>query len=219
MAGDYNNNGVVDAADYTVWRDALATGAPAIQRPNARHGRRKRLHLLESNFGATLGSGAGSGASQANVPEPGISVLLLGATAVLAGRRRARAWLLGEFAARNQLVRSDMDFKSVGWKVRSMNLILLNLLAVMAICILHSDAFVALVKLITPVETFPLSSVRIVDGPFAREAVVNRKYLLAIKPDHLLDPFLCEAGSEPEAPRVTNNLLAQFTWDYRTRSL
>ena len=31
VAGDYNGNGIVDAADYTVWRDNLgSTGAPGI---------------------------------------------------------------------------------------------------------------------------------------------------------------------------------------------
>ena len=30
LAGDYNNDGIVDAADYTVWRDSLESGTPLL---------------------------------------------------------------------------------------------------------------------------------------------------------------------------------------------
>jgi hypothetical protein len=77
LAGDYNNNGVVDAADYTVWRDALGQ---SIALPNET----ESLGVVDEddyvawtgNFGATRGAG-GLGAS-ATVPEPAsLSLLLL----------------------------------------------------------------------------------------------------------------------------------------------
>jgi DUF1680 family protein len=50
-----------------------------------------------------------------------------------------------------------------------------------------------------PGQLFPLSSVRLLDGPFADAVKVNRAYLLAHDPDRLLAPFLREAGLEPKA--------------------
>ena len=49
------------------------------------------------------------------------------------------------------------------------------------------------------VEFFPVSDVRLLDGPFSRAVEVNRQYLLAHDPDRLLAPFLREAGLEPKA--------------------
>ena len=49
VAGDYNNNGVVDAADYVVWRNAGASDT-LHQRSDARYSRRHRLRHLEGEF-------------------------------------------------------------------------------------------------------------------------------------------------------------------------
>ena len=54
-AGDYNHDGNVDAADYTVWRDTLGQMAPTGgQRRQLRHepeqDRRRRLHCLEDQL-------------------------------------------------------------------------------------------------------------------------------------------------------------------------
>lgn len=81
VAGDYNGNGIVDAADYTIWRDTLGsttdlrangdtTGASATVIDQADY------TFWKSHFGATSGAGAGAIAGSA-VPEP--SCLLLGA--------------------------------------------------------------------------------------------------------------------------------------------
>jgi hypothetical protein len=73
LPGDYNGNGIVDAADYTVWRDGLGAGFfPG------------HYDIWKANFGRSLafGSAAGGGAAAhfapgdsagANyaVPEPG----------------------------------------------------------------------------------------------------------------------------------------------------
>jgi hypothetical protein len=59
LPGDYNQNGVVDAADYVVWR--MTDGTP------------DGYDTWRANFGATAGSGTGSvGATDgpAAVPEP-----------------------------------------------------------------------------------------------------------------------------------------------------
>jgi DUF1680 family protein len=54
------------------------------------------------------------------------------------------------------------------------------------------------------VKLFPLSSVRLSDGPFATAAHANRVYLLALEPDRLLAPFRREAGLEPRKPSYGN---------------
>jgi DUF1680 family protein len=51
----------------------------------------------------------------------------------------------------------------------------------------------------TPATLPPLTSVRLLDGPFADAVKVNRTYLLALKPDRLLAPFFREGGLEPKA--------------------
>lgn len=45
----------------------------------------------------------------------------------------------------------------------------------------------------------PVTSVRLLEGPFADAVIANRTYLLALEPDRLLAPFLREAGLEPKA--------------------
>ena len=72
LIGDYNNNGFVDAADYTVWRDKL--GSPAGSLVNRDPGNSGAISMLDynswkNNFGSHSGAGAGAlGSTQ--VPEP-----------------------------------------------------------------------------------------------------------------------------------------------------
>jgi hypothetical protein len=65
LAGDYNNDGQVDAADYVVWR----------KNPNAHGGDPAGYNTWRMNFGAGAGSGALSG--DVAVPEPATPLLLL----------------------------------------------------------------------------------------------------------------------------------------------
>ena len=66
LAGDYNQNGVVDAADYVVWRKNFGTQAS--------------YDIWRAHFGQTAGSGAGI-ITNATVPEPATLALTLFALA------------------------------------------------------------------------------------------------------------------------------------------
>ncbi|MGD9632925.1 MAG: GH25 family lysozyme [Pirellulales bacterium] len=74
LGGDYNEDGVVDAGDYVVWRDAMdtATALPNDDTPGVGEDDYVRWR---DNFGQTsLGEGSASGGA---VPEPSSTVLLL----------------------------------------------------------------------------------------------------------------------------------------------
>jgi hypothetical protein len=80
VPGDYNGNGVVDAADYTVWRDNLGnqnfTLPNEVETPGTVT--QEDYTAWKSRFGNSAGSGSGAGASQASaVPEPTTWVLLI----------------------------------------------------------------------------------------------------------------------------------------------
>jgi DUF1680 family protein len=51
---------------------------------------------------------------------------------------------------------------------------------------------------------FPLTSVRLLDGPFSEAAAANREYLIQLDPDRLLAPFRREAGLQPKKPSYPN---------------
>jgi Uncharacterized protein conserved in bacteria len=53
-------------------------------------------------------------------------------------------------------------------------------------------------------DPFPLTDVRLLDGPFKHAQDLNRDYLLAHDIDRLLAPFRIEAGLEPKAPKYPN---------------
>jgi hypothetical protein len=83
--GDFNSDGLVNAADYTVWRDHL--GQPAGTLPNDTAGGTigaDQYNLWKSNFGA----GAGSAAATVAVPEPSAAALVFLAALAVAARRR-----------------------------------------------------------------------------------------------------------------------------------
>jgi hypothetical protein len=65
LQGDYNTDGVVDAADYVVWRKTNINGPAGYD-------------TWRTNFGRTAGSGAAL-AGAASVPEPASVVLILAA--------------------------------------------------------------------------------------------------------------------------------------------
>jgi len=83
IAGDYNQNGKVDAADYTVWRDTfgqnvpMGTGADGDNSGTIGTG---DFNVWKSNFG--MGGGSGAVASAA-VPEPSTILMLVFSVTVM----------------------------------------------------------------------------------------------------------------------------------------
>jgi hypothetical protein len=78
VIGDYNGNGIVDAADYTVWRDHLGQTFALPNRDPANTGAISAADYTswKTHFGST---GSGAAASVSQVPEPSTIVLgLLG---------------------------------------------------------------------------------------------------------------------------------------------
>ncbi len=57
---------------------------------------------------------------------------------------------------------------------------------------------------VQPLKSFPLSSVRIAEGPFYQAQQADMRYMLELDPDRLLAPFLIDAGFEPKAERYGN---------------
>jgi hypothetical protein len=94
LAGDYNHNGVVDAADYTVWRNTLGQMGAGLAADGNASGEIEAgdYDVWKSHFGAeSPGFGAGSGSTaSANVavPEPATFVLMMLAAVAGCIRRR-----------------------------------------------------------------------------------------------------------------------------------
>jgi hypothetical protein len=85
-AGDYNNNGTVDAADYVVWRDGLGTTFT-----------QGEYDVWRANFGKTVAGAAAladtpSTESSTTIPEPVSAVLVNFEVLPLVAARR-RKWL------------------------------------------------------------------------------------------------------------------------------
>jgi hypothetical protein len=74
LSGDYNGNGTVDAADYTVWRNTFGDVGSGLAADGNGNGQIDDgdYNVWKSHFGETAGSGAG-GAS--HVPEPSASAI------------------------------------------------------------------------------------------------------------------------------------------------
>jgi hypothetical protein len=89
--GDYNNNGIVDAADYVRWRNAVGTTTVL---PNDLIGGTigtAHYNQWRENFGEVFGAGGGGGSAEfASVPEPGAGSLIILAAAALFVARRAQ---------------------------------------------------------------------------------------------------------------------------------
>jgi hypothetical protein len=76
LAGDYNNNGIVDAADYVVWRKNLGTSVTLPNDTTSGMVTSEDYQVWRANFGATSGSGS-SLAGGESVPEPSAAVVVL----------------------------------------------------------------------------------------------------------------------------------------------
>jgi hypothetical protein len=86
LPGDYNQNGVVDAADYLLWRRNLGSGTslPNDDSPGVGQDDYTRWR---AHFGQTAGTGSGANANAA-VPEPATVVLLIAGLLMFGSRRR-----------------------------------------------------------------------------------------------------------------------------------
>jgi hypothetical protein len=88
VLGDYNNDHVVDAADYVVWRKNLGQNVVLPNDSTSGTVGAEDYGVWRSHFGMTSGSGAGNLGSVA-VPEPNVSCLMvLGLSAAICNRRR-----------------------------------------------------------------------------------------------------------------------------------
>jgi aryl-phospho-beta-D-glucosidase BglC (GH1 family) len=89
LPGDYNDDGVVDAADYTVWRNAL-DGSGTLENETESLGVVDQLDYdaWKANFGNTA---LGAGGLASNVPEPTpFALAFCGTICYLLGRRLRR---------------------------------------------------------------------------------------------------------------------------------
>jgi PEP-CTERM motif len=88
LFGDYNENDVIDAADYTVWRDAMTAASGSLPNdPTPGTVDESDFLYWRSHFGQTLGAGASAnaqsvpgepqGPNNAAVPEPSTWQLML----------------------------------------------------------------------------------------------------------------------------------------------
>jgi hypothetical protein len=86
LAGDYNHNGIVDAADYVLWRDNVGTSGAGLAADGNGDGTVNQLDydIWRQHFGQTNGSGA---AQSAAIPEPlSLVLFFLGCVAAAASR-------------------------------------------------------------------------------------------------------------------------------------
>ncbi len=84
VQGDYNNNGIVDAADYVLWRK----GGPLQNDPTPGVSAADYT-FWRSRFGSNTGSGVGDGLAGPAIPEPNAWLLLcIVTTCVFASRRQ-----------------------------------------------------------------------------------------------------------------------------------
>jgi phospholipase/lecithinase/hemolysin len=90
LSGDYNDDGTIDAADYTVWRDAMTAGASLANDPTPGSVDESDFLYWRTHFGESLGGGASAGEiAPTAVPEPATGPIFFVTLLVgLAGRRR-----------------------------------------------------------------------------------------------------------------------------------
>lgn len=86
LPGDFNSDGLVDAADYTVWRDGLGTTYTESD-----------YDVWKANFGSSSGGSGASSIDSSPVPEPTAAGLWLASLCLLLGWRLMPAARAGAF--------------------------------------------------------------------------------------------------------------------------
>ena len=95
LAGDYNYDGVVDAADYVLWRNTLGASVP---KSTGADGSGNGIidaadyGIWVSHFGDLTSAAAGAASFALAVPEPSACALAATAWLIAAGRLRILAW-------------------------------------------------------------------------------------------------------------------------------
>lgn len=94
IGGDYNGNGIVDAADYSVWRDHDGQTFQLLNEGPDTPGQVtiEDYNYWKSNFGQGTPGSASGGNGPLAVPEPGVFALLAGAFGILILRPKTRAF-------------------------------------------------------------------------------------------------------------------------------
>ena len=89
LLGDYNGNGVVDAADYVVWRNTVGQMGISLAADGNGSGTIDAgdFDVWKMQFGQTAGSGADTSAN-ATVPEPATLLMLVTGMLMTCTRRR-----------------------------------------------------------------------------------------------------------------------------------
>lgn len=91
LAGDFNNNGIVDAGDYIVWRNSNGQSGANLPADANNDGRVNSLDypIWRANFGATAAAGSGGNLPAGAVPEPASFALAGIGTITFIARRRS----------------------------------------------------------------------------------------------------------------------------------
>ena len=101
LQGDFNNDGIVDQADYTLWRNNLGNADESAIGSNGDGANGVDVadyQIWKANFGLSIPGSLATQTSQA-VPEPASAMLaLIGVVLVLGSRNRWHRYLVGSFA-------------------------------------------------------------------------------------------------------------------------
>lgn len=107
LAGDYNDNGIVDAADYVMWRKNV--GQPPGTLPNDNMGvviGDDQYSLWRSNLGNSLGSGSALSSSTVPEPDSGLTMVVWSAIVLIrTWRGKGQLTYIGNFCRRGELSR------------------------------------------------------------------------------------------------------------------
>jgi hypothetical protein len=89
LAGDYDGDGVVNAADYSVWRDSFGRSGNNLAADGNGNGAIDNgdYTVWKANFGDARGAGGIAAGPKLSVPEPGLLITLVAVWAWLAGCR------------------------------------------------------------------------------------------------------------------------------------
>jgi hypothetical protein len=105
LAGDYNGDGAIDAADYTIWRNTLGQVGSGLAADGNGNGRIDSGDYIvwKTNYG--IDSGATGASGDFSVPEPSGTAIAISFMVVMTFRR-SREWLFERSATRG---------RSIGW--------------------------------------------------------------------------------------------------------